>query len=124
LENSIIDMDKITLVWNIWYTKDVIEDKSVLNNDKVVYNNCILEFVWKKVNFSQAKKQKDFIEKLYANINNWVSDTELECNWQQILKDIRNKMKKKSGWWFTNLETKKLFQEFEDNKNRYFIMIW
>ena len=115
--------------WNIYYYEKYLSKNNtsiILSNSSIKYDKkaSILEFAWKKVNFSQAKWQRELVERLYDNINNWVSEDVIWKKWQQILKDIRIKMKKKTWGWFTSLEIKQLFQTFEDNKKRYFIMIW
>lgn len=127
IENAIFE----DVFWNIWYKNDAIENIFTTQTDsnsslkvKYDYKKSLLEYNWKKVNFSQAKWQKDFIEQLYKNINDWISEDEIWKKWQQTLKDIWTKMKKSVWWWFTSLEVKQLFQTFEDGKKRYFIMIW
>ncbi|MCP4523675.1 MAG: hypothetical protein GY828_05685 [Candidatus Gracilibacteria bacterium] len=113
-------------VGDIGFVKKIKSVSKLNFSLNISYNikTSILEYNGKKVNFSQAKLQKAFVEKLYDNINNWVSADEINGDGQQILKDMFNKkMKLKTGGEFTSLEFKQLFQTFEDNKKRYFIMI-
>lgn len=117
-------------VGNIWFKTKIKKNITLNKSLKVKYDldKSILEYNWKKTNFSQWKWQKELIEKLYENLNNWLSEDEIWKKWAQIfqtLKDIKEKMVKQK--WennFSRLETKQLFQTFEDNKKKYFIMIW
>jgi len=113
-------------LWDIYYNNLVNQPIKKINSKNITYNfkTWILEYSWKKVSFAQAKWQREIIAKLYENANCWVSEDDVWKKWQQILKDIWIKMKKKTWGWFTSLEIKQLFQTFEDNKKRYFIMIW
>lgn len=116
----------------VLYKKN-IEDVLGLDNKEqeckqvIIYDNtkALLTYNWiKYCNFSQAPKQNEFIQKLYENLNKWVTKEQLWWNPRQILKDIRKKLKKQTGWWFTNAEIKKIFWTFDWDNTSYFIMIW
>ena len=117
-----------SLIWNVWYLDTSFKAKK---EDQKVNYDCEKKilYVWEKSsNFSQSEKQRILVEHLFKNLWQWLSMVDIwykhSEEWKQILKDIRNKLQ---NWhWinkFSSLETKKLFQEFVDNKVRYFIMI-
>lgn len=117
--------------WEVYYKEDSkIKNKKIVNYSvRYDFNSKLLEYNWKQWVFSWWWIQINFIEELYKNINNCVTEESLKKIWikdpQDKLKAIRRKLE--SQYWvnqFTWLETRSLISDFKYNGVKYYIMHW